>query len=474
MKQYISILGRLPKLSLAELEAVFGAQNIQPFTSEAAIINSEVTAADYARLGGSLKLAKILAELPNDWPSIEQYLSRTLPEHASYTQGKLTLGISLYGLRVPVPKLQRSILGFKKLLKSSGKPVRVILNKNLELSTAEVYHNKLTTQNAWELLIVSSGKQTYLAQTIFVQDIDSYVARDRGRPKRDSRVGMLPPKLAQTIINLAVDEYGVQGTRYDNNGLVGASNGTQPALEAVSAPRGSTQRAAVNYGEVNTGLLKPEMPKKPAEFLAQPDSRSAGAVCVLDPFCGTGVVLQEALLMGYSAYGSDLEPRMIDYSRGNLDWLLKNDERRTRNDAFSAVVNEFCLEVGDATNYRWDFSKLQTQGSKLAIACETYLGPPLTKQISDNELSKMVAGVDRLHEKFLINLASQISTNTRLCLAVPAWRRGVRGYKKLPVLEKLEQIGYNWVKYEHCDSKNLFYDREDQFVARQLVTITKQ
>ena len=474
MKQYVSIIGRLPKLSLAELEAVFGAQNIQPFISDGVMINTEVTAADYARLGGSLKLAKVLTELPNDWPSIEKYLSRTLPEHASYTKGKLTLGISLYGLKVPVPKLQRSILGFKKLLKTSGKSVRVILNKSPALSTAEVYHNKLTTQNAWELLIVSSGKQTYLAQTIFVQDIDSYVARDRGRPKRDSRVGMLPPKLAQTIINLAVDEYGVQGTRYDNNGLVGASNGTQPALEAVSAPRGSTQRAAVNYGEVNTGLLKPEMPKKPAEFLAQPESRPAGAVCVLDPFCGTGVVLQEALLMGYSAYGSDLEPRMIDYSRGNLDWLLKNDERRTRNDAFSAVVNEFCLEVGDATNYRWDFSKLQTQGSKLAIACETYLGPPLTKQISDNELSKIVAGVDRLHEKFLINLASQISTNTRLCLAVPAWRRGVRGYKKLPVLEKLEQIGYNWVKYEHCDSKNLFYDREDQFVARQLVTITKQ
>ncbi len=35
-------------------------------------------------------------------------------------------------------------------------------------------------------------------------------------------------------------------------------------------------------------------------------------------------MLQEALLMGYEVYGTDLEPRMIDYSQANLGWLDKN------------------------------------------------------------------------------------------------------------------------------------------------------
>lgn len=41
-------------------------------------------------------------------------------------------------------------------------------------------------------------------RTSFVQDIESYTARDQARPMRDARVGMLPPKLAQIIINLAL------------------------------------------------------------------------------------------------------------------------------------------------------------------------------------------------------------------------------------------------------------------------------
>ncbi len=36
-----------------------------------------------------------------------------------------------------------------------------------------------------------------------MQDVDEYAARDQARPKRDAYVGMLPPKLAQTLINNA-------------------------------------------------------------------------------------------------------------------------------------------------------------------------------------------------------------------------------------------------------------------------------
>ena len=37
--------------------------------------------------------------------------------------------------------------------------------------------------------------------------------RDQNRPKRDARVGMLPPKLAQIMINLANPEAGSLDTR---------------------------------------------------------------------------------------------------------------------------------------------------------------------------------------------------------------------------------------------------------------------
>jgi tRNA G10 N-methylase Trm11 len=139
------------------------------------------------------------------------------------------------------------------------------------LNSAQVLHNKLTTKGAWELLVIKDGKNTILAQTIFVQDIEAYAARDQARPARDARVGMLPPKLAQIMINLA-----------------------NPPKDAA----------------------------------------------ILDPFCGTGVVLQEAMLMGFSTVGTDLEARMVEYTKKNLDWL---------NDKFQPLNSNYKVEQGDAT-----------------------------------------------------------------------------------------------------------------------------
>ena len=61
------------------------------------------------------------------------------------------------------------------------------------------------------------------------------------------------------------------------------------------------------------------------------------------PFCGTGVLLQEALL-GYAAYGTDIEKRMIDYSRRNLNWLTEK---------YQPADASIQLEQGDATNHSW-------------------------------------------------------------------------------------------------------------------------
>jgi tRNA (guanine10-N2)-dimethyltransferase len=42
---------------------------------------------------------------------------------------------------------------------------------------------------------------------------------------------------------------------------------------------------------------------------------------VLDPFCGTGGILMEAGLMGMRVVGGDLEEKMIDGTKSNLDFV---------------------------------------------------------------------------------------------------------------------------------------------------------
>lgn len=399
MLQSVCILGRQPALGLAELESLYGAAVVIPIGSYAAGLTKSVEAVEFKRLGGSTRLAKVLTEIPStNWKDLETYLVKNVPKHLQYLpEGKLTLGLSTYGFSISPAKLTATGLTLKKVIRAAGRSVRLVPNTANELNTAQVLHNHLTGTTGWELLLLQDGTKTILAQTTEVQNIDSYTLRDRGRPKRDARVGMLPPKLAQVIVNLAAGE-------------------TQSHASRVMSQENHT---------------------------------------VLDPFCGTGVLLQEALLMGYDAYGTDLEPRMIDYTRENIDWLSSK---------FQIPDSKF--EVGDATTHTW-------QPTPQIIACETYLGRPFTERPSNALLAQTISEVNLIIKRFLENLQPQLAAGTRMCLAVPCWFDG-RAQKHLPVLEHVKTMGFEQVTFTHAAAADLIYHREGQTVGRELVTLIKK
>jgi tRNA G10 N-methylase Trm11 len=381
------ILGRQPILGLAELESLYGANHLRPI-EHGALLDIPAEEVNFKRLGGTIKTARILKILDSsDWTSAINYLKKVIPEHLQYIEGKLTLGISVYGLEVPLAKLNRDLLELKKIVKQTGKPVRIVPNKALELNSAQVLHNKLTHKGAWELLLVRDGSRTVLAQALFVQDIEAYAARDQARPKRDARVGMLPPKLAQILVNL-----------------------TNP---------------------------------------------TAGAR-VLDPFAGTGVVLQEALLMGYNVLGTDIDERMVEYCRANLAWLVGQ---------YPSIEGHVSVETGDATSSQWPrFS---------AVASEVYLGRPLTALPSEDKLKQITTDVNTITKKFLQNLAAQLKSGQRAALALPAWRRSDGRFINLAVIDHLTDMGYNYLDLKHAPRDDLYYFRDDQVVARRLIRIEK-
>jgi tRNA G10 N-methylase Trm11 len=389
----IVILGRQPSLGLAELESLYGSTAVLPISPQGAALTKTVDEINFERLGGSVKLGKLLTILDSaKWDDIERYLVKNTPELAAMLPaGKLQIGISAYGFNESSQRVQATGLSLKKAIKKTGRSVRLTPNQEPALSSAQVQHNHLTGTTGWELLLVKHENKTFLAQTVQSQDIDSYTLRDRSRPKRDTRVGMLPPKLAQIIINLGVGQQSEQLT-------------------------------------------------------------------VLDPFCGTGVVLQEALLIGYDVYGTDIEPRMIDYSGENLDWL---DEQ------FELEGREMRIEVGDATSHTWE-------PKPNVIAGESYLGRPFTSIPSPELLNQNMNDCNSIIRKFLKNVAKQTESGFRLCIAIPAWQFRKNQFKHLPLIDQISDLGYNQVRFEHVESQELLYYREDQVVARELLVITRK
>jgi len=412
----IAILGRQPSIGIAELESLFGANILQPIGDECALLDIEPRNFLFKRLGGTMKVAKIADTInTTNWNEIENYLTHKLTENISQmSPGKVRIGFSAYGFNVSSQQLQSAGLRIKKSIKNNpqtgSRSVRIVPNNAPQLNSAQIIYNRLTESNGLEIVVARNGKNTIIGTTFAVQDIDAYASRDQARPKRDARVGMLPPKLAQIIINLAVGQFG---------------------------------------SNEQIGTIK-ELAVQSSSFITHQDK------VVLDPFCGTGVILQEALLMGYGAYGSDIDPKMIEYSTQNLSWLQtkhKVDNKKWK------------LETSDALIHKWD--------SFDTVASETYLGRPFSAEPKQEILRQVIQGADTIHKKFLKNLASQTKPGLRMCLAVPAWRTN-NSFRHLKTLDSLEELGYTRKSFVHAHSESLIYHRPDQIVARELVVLIRQ
>lgn len=385
---YLAVLGRQKNISLAELESLF--DEVLILSPKLATFRlAKYSPVDSAgkpnidRLGGVMKLAK---EIKNPL----EYIINDIK--SSNYSGKIVIGVSDYSKKSSSKTSQRWALDLKsKLKKTEVFPdkklsVRILSNKNADLSTATVYHNHLCNKPG-HFEIIHFTNRWFVG--IGVQDINAYTARDQARPARDAKVGMLPPKLAQILINLC-----------------------------GPLPKSAT---------------------------------------ILDPFCGTGVVLQEAYLMGYHPYGTDLSDRMIEYSRKNLEWLVRKSPQK---EAFS-------LSSGNATNFTWN-QPID------AVACEGYLGPPMSLAPADIKLKTAQQECKTIILGFFRNILPQITSGTPIAMAIPAWLRPDGHYQRMNILDEIEKLGYNVIKYKNTSQRDLLYYREGQVVAREIIVLRKK
>ena len=447
------VLGRQPEIGIAELKAVFsnlsrpikGGQAgataplggfYSPSCSHIAALDIPMTQA-LARLphmGSVVKASEVVATLPQ---LNHANLSHVIKQLFGGIEGKITLGVSFYGDKISKKSTIQLAQDVERILKPTNS-VRLVPVESNELSSAAVLHNKLAGDNPkkCELIFVKQRDgSVVVGRTFFVQDINAYTFRDRRRPKRDAHNGMLPPKLAQTMINLA------------------------------------------------WGAATPHPVQAPT---------------LLDPFCGTGVVLQEAALMGMTVYGTDLAERMTEFTTENLKWLEHTHH----------IKVDYKVSAADATTFDWNKwintskttppsgasaslpaptgaghqksappwlkgagERSETGGSSTKInlvATETYLGRPYATAPSMTELHNNIGNCNVVIQKFLSNLSKQLSKGAGLCVAVPCWF--VHGkLHHLACLGNLSAMGYR----DLYAVQHLIYHRKDQVVGRELLVLQK-
>ena len=361
-------------------------------SADAAII--EADSLDVQTIGGTQKAGRLTLEIPHtNWPAVSRAISDYYLPLWTNGEHKITLGMSVYGNSHLKPRdINTLCLSLKQKLKKAGGSMRTIATKDLALNTAVSHHNKL-------------GLSAHKIELLIVQS--------RGKTYVAESVG------AQNITALARRDQG----RPKRDAFVGM---LPPKLALMM---------------LNMSVGTSQQPQKEL---------------VLDPFCGTGVVLQEALLRNYNVYGSDLSDKMIDFSGVNLQWLQ---------DTHHADGKIVALHQADATTARW-----KNASDITAVACESYLGQPFSATPSPAKLREVQGNCNAIISNFLKNLASQIAPDTPCVVAVPAWRNLSTKYiTRLPLVHHLEEMGF-----EPLEENKLLYYREDQVVARDILRFKKR
>lgn len=198
MPQTLFILGRTPTLSLAELLAVFPHATVTVATREFTILDGvNPRDVDLTRIGGVVKVGEILA----DSDRLHFDGAAELLRERYVGGARLTFGASLHGGRPGM--LKTLLIGIKKALKTHDITSRFINHNFQNLTSAQSGLAKLP-EAGMELLVATDGKNWWYAATTAVQPFDAYRRRDYEKAVRDARVGMLPPKLAQMLVNLAL------------------------------------------------------------------------------------------------------------------------------------------------------------------------------------------------------------------------------------------------------------------------------
>ncbi len=421
------VFGSFPEISLAELyqTLVFidgaGMKVVTPFGATVDGLDDNHAVALFHRLGGTTRVGRVVAQSVVRH-ALEHTLTTLVTELVS---DRVHFGISVLGGGLPTNQVQGMGITIKHALKDHGRSSRFVVSRDPMLSSVVVEKNHLLTKGA-EFILKSAGSQSFdIIQTLAVQEFEQWGNRDFGRPARDARRGMLPPKLARMMIHLA----------------------------------------RINNQE---SIIK-----------------------LLDPFCGSGTVLMEALELGCNVIGSDISAQAVEDTKKNLEWVAtmrRHSEQREESRDPSAKPQ-------DDNRYKLFSSDVRSLSQKIqphsidAIVTEPDLGLPQSKMISSPEDIRLER--QRLNPLYLQAIevfSTVLKKGGRAIVSWPCWpmanKKGIvyaisdldriraQGFEIIPPIPSAlsKAIAPKQFHYRH----SLLYGRPDQFVWREIMILEKR
>jgi tRNA G10 N-methylase Trm11 len=355
MPHFIFVHGKNPELSLAEIIAIAGAKPVeanQEFSVFDLLEAKDLT----ARLGGTLKVAEVMSiiEPESGREAIEKIIEKNFGKLLyGFKGGRLLFGVSFYGATEAGASVRTgsaaSGCGEGDGEALGWKIKELAKAEGLKVSAAHMKGSSMTHTKVLQKKVLQKGFEL----VICMGKKNLYIART---------VWVHDP---------------FQFRKRDME---------RPCQRPIYSIPPRLARIMINLSCVRKGGV------------------------VMDPFCGIGTILQEAVVMGMQVFGVDTKDNCIGETRKNLSWLEKEYGVRV-----PEMENRIRKE--DARWLSKHFSEVRID----AIVTEPYMGPPLKRRPDRVHAMRILDGLRQLYEHSLAEMLKTVRRGGRIVIVSPAF-----------------------------------------------------
>lgn len=379
MQTIFFILGRNPSLSIAEVYCVLDSEGISSTfikaTEEVLILslddNSDILNL-MKKLGGTIKIGKVFDEVKytDDETKFDDILSadNLSPKYIDIGKGKVHIGVSVYQAGGESVYLQE----IENRLKEINLTIKTNLKeKGIGVGFVQIKDRYLSSVSVEKNNLLDKGMELVLLVT---------------------ESGILFGK------TLAVQDFSSFSYR----------DYYRPGKDRKS------------------GIMPPKLARMMINISQMEKNGS-----LLDPFCGSGTVLQEAVFLGvYNITGTDISERAIADTNRNIDWIFTH-------------FKEVQRQNYDISIRKTDIHKLEKYfpvQSIDAIVTEPFLGPALHGRPDDQAADNILTGLLPLYKEAVRQFSKVLKKGGTIVMICPAFEAGA-GYHFMDLISYAKEMG---------------------------------
>jgi len=414
MFEYFFVLGRAFDLCKAELFALLESFDVEIVSTVDHVLlvksqNSLPLSKIVDRSGGLVK-AGIVASGALSLEDMRLFIGDWVAK--KFNDSKFRFGVSIYGHENVGKMGQQIAVQLNDDFENRGLKSSYVLPEGSEMSSVQIDKYKLIGQKGVEFVLIFEKELVRLGITEATQPFEVWSKLDFGRPGRDSKSGMLPPKVARMMINMGL-------------------------------------------GEFKSG--HPDWDKE---------------VTVYDPYCGSGTVLSESLRLGCRTGGSDLSDKAVRDTISNIQWLVDSGISNVDSGKidqffgykiFSSKPDDVTVKTSEVAHVH----KVVPARSIQIVVTEPYLGPTFGEEPTPGKLDRIIKGLEKMYIGGLNSMKEILVSGGVVVFAEPAYFAKNKTYT-VGIIDNPERFGYTLA------SKIVEYKRDKAFVGRRIAVLVKK